>query len=199
MKSKPNAPAARPKHVSAQLSTSRHPSPRSTCFKGHPATTRLSAFSNIANLGMASSNDWMRRATEKPEDRTEEQFREQVAAYIDVLKERVRDDDCRDLIVGQIAPAFGVQVTNESDDFIEHLTVEVHIEGPIEALDFAPGTTAKYDYPVPRAPRPVGTPQDRIRRLFDGAGTFDQRAFHAVAPGGAYCLGPHHRLRYHDP
>lgn len=105
---------------------------------------------------MVSSNDWMRRATEIPEGRTEEQFKEEVASYIDVLKDRVRDNECRDWIIRQLPPEFEVRVTNEGDGFIEHLTVEVHIEGPIEALDSALGTKAKYHQPFPQAPRPWG-------------------------------------------
>lgn len=116
----------------------------------------ITAASRAVTAGFGSSTDWLRGVTEIAEDRTEEQFREQVASYITRLTERVWEDACRDLIIRQLAPEFVIQVTNEGDEYIEEITVDVHIDGPIEALDSAPGQTAKYEQPLPRAPRAWG-------------------------------------------
>lgn len=112
----------------------------------------ITAASRAVTAGLGSSTDWLRGVTEIAEDRTEEQFREQVASYITRLTERVWEDECRDRIIRQLAPAFVIQVTNDGDEYIEQITVDVNIDGPVEALESAPGQTAKYEQPLPRAP-----------------------------------------------
>lgn len=98
--------------------------------------------------------DAIRRVTHSPETRTEDQYREQVNQYADDLRETL--PSCIDHIVQQVAPRFEILLTNTSDEPLEDLTIELHLNGPIEALDHISSGRARGRRVVPVSPRRWG-------------------------------------------
>ena len=118
-----------------------------------------------------------------PEDRTQDQY----IAEIDAWELEVREELYKllDKAAGCAWPGVRVRITNTTDTYLDEPEVHIHIEGPVEGLDWG----RRDDLPVlsqelPSPPRIWG-PRPQISSFLGGYGHFDQITmprFPGVAP-----------------
>ncbi|WP_433013866.1 AlbA family DNA-binding domain-containing protein [Kribbella sp. CA-294648] len=84
-------------------------------------------------LGMFATGLRIPRVFEEPEDRTLEEYTEQIEQWA----QNIRDswDGMVDAYASVILPGSQIRVRNASQAFLENLEIEIHLEGPVEATE----------------------------------------------------------------